>query len=101
MQKFENFLKGVADAIREKTGKSELIAPVNFAEEIKSISAGGGGAEGGDEWQYYDVRNTTLPESQWLVMMSIFPTLVALIDYDNGPLGIIGGAGILAMYGVD
>lgn len=31
-----------ADAIREKTGKTELIAPVNFAEEIKSISAGGG-----------------------------------------------------------
>ena len=30
-----------ADAIREKTGKSEKIAPINFAEEIKSISAGG------------------------------------------------------------
>ena len=34
-------MKETADAIREKTGKSELIAPVNFAEEIKSISAGG------------------------------------------------------------
>ena len=32
----------IADAIREKTGKSEKIAPINFAEEIKSISAGGG-----------------------------------------------------------
>ena len=35
-------MKDTADAIREKTGKSELIAPINFAEEIKSISAGGG-----------------------------------------------------------
>lgn len=35
-------MKETADAIREKTGKSELIAPVDFAEEIKSISAGGG-----------------------------------------------------------
>lgn len=36
----------IADAIREKTGKSELIAPVNFAEEIKGITSGGG--DGGD-----------------------------------------------------
>ena len=42
MQKFENFLKDIADAIREKTGKSDLIAPVNFAEEIKGITTGGG-----------------------------------------------------------
>ena len=32
----------IADAIREKTGKSELIKPVDFATEIKGISAGGG-----------------------------------------------------------
>lgn len=38
----EEVMKDTADAIREKTGKSEKIAPVNFAEEIKSISAGGG-----------------------------------------------------------
>ena len=34
-------MKDTADAIREKTGKSELIAPVNFAEEIREISGGG------------------------------------------------------------
>jgi surface protein len=33
-------MKNTADAIREKTGKSDLIAPVDFANEIKSISAG-------------------------------------------------------------
>ena len=31
----------IADAIREKTGKSELIKPVDFATEIKGITAGG------------------------------------------------------------
>lgn len=30
----------IADAIREKKGSTEKIAPINFAEEIKSISAG-------------------------------------------------------------
>lgn len=30
----------IADAIREKTGKSDLIAPMNFAEEIKGIAVG-------------------------------------------------------------
>lgn len=36
-------MKDTADAIREKTGKSEKIAPIDFAEEIKGITAGGGG----------------------------------------------------------
>ena len=35
-------MKETADAIREKTGKSELIKPVDFASEIKGITAGGG-----------------------------------------------------------
>lgn len=37
----------IADAIREKTGKSELIKPVDFASEIKGITAGGGDAPSG------------------------------------------------------
>ena len=40
----------IADAIREKTGKSELIKPVDFATEIKGISAGGSGES---PWKYY------------------------------------------------
>ena len=48
-------MKDTADAIREKTGKSEKIAPVNFAEEIKSISAGGG-ESGGSNYIYYDQK---------------------------------------------
>lgn len=37
-------MKDTADAIREKTGKSELIKPVDFATEIKGITAGGSGS---------------------------------------------------------
>ena len=47
-------MKETADAIREKTGKSELIKPVDFAEEIKGISAGGGD----DGWEYYKVDSS-------------------------------------------
>lgn len=35
-------LEGIADAIREKTGDSALIAPEDMATEIASISGGGG-----------------------------------------------------------
>ena len=48
-----------ADAIREKTGKTELIAPINFAEEIKSISAGGGESGGENTYEYIEL---TRPE---------------------------------------
>lgn len=46
-------MKETADAIREKTGKSELIKPVNFAEEIKGITAGGGDAPSGGSGNRY------------------------------------------------
>ena len=46
-----------ADAIREKTGKSELIKPIDFATEIKGITAGGSGESGGSNWRYFDVSN--------------------------------------------
>lgn len=48
----------IADAIREKTGKSELIKPIDFATEIKGITAGGGSGEsGGSSWRYWDISN--------------------------------------------
>lgn len=47
----------IADAIREKTGKSELIKPVDFAEEIKGITTGG--ASGDDGWEYYKFDGVT------------------------------------------
>lgn len=48
-----------ADAIREKTGKSELIKPVDFAEEIKGITAGGE-ESGGSNVEYLDLREVSL-----------------------------------------
>lgn len=40
-------MKETADAIREKKGTTDKIAPINFAEEIRGISAGGGESGGG------------------------------------------------------
>ena len=38
-------LESIADAIREKTGKSDKMLPTEFAEEINAISGGGGSGE--------------------------------------------------------
>ena len=46
-------MKDTADAIREKTGKSELIKPVDFAEEIRGITTGGGESRG---YIFYDQK---------------------------------------------
>lgn len=43
MATLNEVMKNTADAIREKKGTTELIAPVDFAEEIKGITSGGGG----------------------------------------------------------
>ena len=40
MATLNEVMKETADAIREKKGTSELIKPVDFAEEIKGITAG-------------------------------------------------------------
>ena len=50
------FLKGIADAIRAKKGTTELINPQNFASEIKSIESGGGSITNGVE--YLEVDST-------------------------------------------
>jgi hypothetical protein len=52
-------MKDTADAIREKKGTTDLIAPVNFAEEIKGITSGGG-ESGGSSYIYYDQKKTIL-----------------------------------------
>jgi hypothetical protein len=57
MATLNEVMKETADAIREKTGKSELIKPVDFASEIKSISAGGGESGGEREVTYYSIPN--------------------------------------------
>lgn len=59
IQNLRKFLKDIADAIREKTGKSELIKPVDFAEEIRGITAGGG-ESGGSSYIYYDQKRALM-----------------------------------------
>lgn len=46
-------LKGVADAIREKKGTTDLINPQDFSAEIKSIESGGGSGEGDSNIEYF------------------------------------------------
>lgn len=57
MATLNEVMKETADAIREKKGTTELIAPVDFATEIKGITAGcgGSGESGGSNWRYFDV----------------------------------------------
>lgn len=88
-------MKDTADAIREKTGKSEKIAPVNFAEEIKSISAGGGESGGSDEWIYFDVTSPTLDDGYWAMIIAQYASSVK--QADGGRVGFIGSVGILLM----
>lgn len=56
MATLNEVMKETADAIREKKGTTELIAPVDFATEIKGITAGGGGSgeSGGSNVEYWD-----------------------------------------------
>lgn len=51
----------IADAIREKKGTTDKIAPINFAEEIRGITAGGGGESGGSNVEYLDVSGIDVP----------------------------------------
>lgn len=70
----------IADAIREKTGKSELIAPVNFAEEIKGITAGGGSGGGNDGWEYYKVDSSfnALKEEELSAIANVVAGMLSL-----------------------
>jgi hypothetical protein len=63
----------IAEAIREKTGKSELIAPVDFAEEIKGITAGGGSGESNITYYRYDRDNAL---SVWGNLSSEFTAIL-------------------------
>lgn len=78
-------MKDTADAIREKTGKSEKIAPINFAEEIKSISASGG-ESGGSTVEYLDLSGMNELERG---MLSIYCAMLARGILDDG-MGNVG-----------
>ena len=67
-------MKETADAIREKTGRSDLIAPVDFAEEIKGITAGG---ESGGERRYAYITNESFKSDFGL--NAILSTYVSMV----------------------
>lgn len=87
----------IADAIREKTGKSEKIAPVNFAEEIKSISAGGGesgGSAEGGEWRYYRLE---MKEATEVFVQFYGANMKAVVG--DGEIAVVG-IGLIFAYDV-
>ena len=89
-------MKNTADAIREKTGKSDLIAPVDFAEEIKGISVGGG--ESASTIEYLDVSGLDKDLARTLAAFSIMMRFqhelqngTRLLYAANTSLAIMGG----------
>lgn len=82
----------IADAIREKTGKSELIKPVDFASEIKGISAGGGSGEGGKRYYRIEMKDTTN------VLVQFFGTNMKA-DMGDGEIAVVG-VGLIFAYGI-
>lgn len=83
----------IAEAIREKTGKSELIKPIDFAEEIKGISVGGG--ESGDSNVEYLVAPRT-EDNRWGMALTYSRAAKASgIGFE-----LIGTAGVLVAEGL-
>ena len=96
-----------ADAIREKTGKSEKIAPINFAEEIKSISAGGGSYTPtieyylftySSEGAIFDFIQFIMACMQAFVVAAYFKSTTSNIEYSWGQC-LIGGSTLFGEFG--
>lgn len=85
----------IADAIREKTGKSDLIAPVNFAEEIKGISVGGGSGESGDDgWVYYKFDGKAVENTEGYDAAEFYDTFINMFVrayYISTAYKVLGG----------
>lgn len=106
MATLNEVMKSTADAIREKTGKSELIKPIDFAEEIKGITAGGGGGGADLEGEYFLAKPngrywkfsfSPPPSIQYVNPNSLSAEqLETLLDFCNtiGPLGVAYGAAV-------
>jgi len=77
----------VANAIREKTGSTELLSPVDYADEIKAIPAGGQEYEG----PYTITENIVLPVAGLTMTQNLVINVsggggasYALVDNDYG-----------------
>lgn len=74
----------IADAIREKKGTTDKIAPVNFAEEIKGITAGGSGESGGSSWRYFDCKQVPIESRvDFLVELQSMIVKAQSLSYNN------------------
>ena len=80
----------IADAIREKTGKSELIKPVDFAEEIKGITSGGGESSK----RYYRIEMKDVTNA----LVQYYGTNMKA-DMGDGEIAVVG-IGLIFAYGI-
>lgn len=92
----------IASAIREKTGKEDKIAPVNFAEEIKGISVGG---NSNDNLEYLDVNGLYDKYGESLInvlaQVSIYNKGFYYSEYDDAYEYQIGSTNVLGYWGSD
>lgn len=85
MSKADNltdFLKDVANAIREKKGNTSLINPQNFSAEIASIQTGGGSGSDGDITALINGTLSHLSSSVTTIRQYLFRGATALKSVD-------------------
>ena len=80
----------IAEAIREKTGKSELIKPVDFATEIKGITSGGGESSK----RYYRIEMKDVTNA----LVQYYGTNMKA-DMGDGEIAVVG-IGLIFAYGI-
>ena len=89
MATLNEVMKETADAIREKTGTTDKIAPINFAEEIRGITAGGG-ESGGSDWHYFDVSEIDLTDPGISISLAMCYVMVKWTMDDEVGIGTAG-----------
>lgn len=80
----------IADAIREKTGTTDKIAPINFAEEIKGITSGGGESSK----RYYRIEMKDVTNA----LVQYYGTNMKA-DMGDGEIAVVG-IGLIFAYGI-
>lgn len=93
-------MKETADAIREKKGTTDKIAPINFAEEIRGITAGGG-ESGGSNVEYLDLSGDSPLRDALITFSYLIKTDGFRIEHTDssswyGERGIIVSGNLLA-----
>lgn len=92
----EQYLTDIADAIRSKTNSADKLSPSSMAEQITSISTGGGGQAGGS---YTVIFNNAQPDAQEIVVQEIYtPAASETVDTATGSYDFTMGQPTISFY---